>query len=160
MIQALKQQPVEPATGKKVILTGITAEPDGLLDLLAENGLSVVGDDLAQESRLFRTDVPAGTDPLERLAQQWALIEGCSLAYDPQKKRGAMIIDLAKQRQADGIILCLMKFCDPEEFDYPILAAEFEQAGLPLLYIEVDQQTQSLEQLRTRVQGFAEMLRA
>lgn len=160
LIQALKQQPMEPATGKKVILTGITAEPDGLLDLLAENGLAVVGDDLAQESRLFRTDVPAGTDPLERLAQQWALIEGCSLAYDPQKKRGAMIIDLAKQRQADGIILCLMKFCDPEEFDYPILAAEFEQAGLPLLYIEVDQQTQSLEQLRTRVQGFAEMLRA
>jgi (R)-2-hydroxyisocaproyl-CoA dehydratase beta subunit len=160
LMRELQKLPAEKSSAKKIILTGITAEPDGLLDLFQENGLTVVGDDLAQESRLFRTDVPAGSDPLTRLARQWSLIDGCSLAYDPEKKRGAMIIELAKKTRADAIILCMMKFCDPEEFDYPILATEFEQAKLPLLYLEVDQQNQSLEQLRTRVQGFAEMINA
>lgn len=159
-MEELRKLSPETSPAKKIVLTGIVAEPDGLLDLFAENGLTVVGDDLAQESRLFRTDVPEGKDPLERLARQWSLVEGCSLAYDPQKKRGGMIIDLARKTNADGIVLCMMKFCDPEEFDYPILASEFEQAKIPLLYLEVDQQLQSLEQFRTRIQGFAEMLEA
>ncbi len=119
----------------------------------------MVADDLAQESRQFRTDVPDGDEePLLRLARQWSLIEGCSLAYDPQKKRVEMLIELVKTAGADGLIFCMMKFCDPEEFDYPIIAEQFEAAGIPLLYLEIDQQQQSLERERTRIQSFAEML--
>lgn len=50
-----------------------------------ENKLRIVADDLAQESRQFRTDVPEGKDALDRLARQWSNIEGCSLAYDPKR---------------------------------------------------------------------------
>lgn len=158
LISELRKCPAEEFKGKKVILTGIMAEPNSLLEVFSENGLTVIADDLAHESRLFRTDVPEGNEPLNRLARQWSLIEGCSLAYDPEKKRGDMLIDMAKETKADGIILCMMKFCDPEEFDYPVLSVQFEAAGIPLLYLEVDQQMQSMEQTRTRIQGFAEML--
>ncbi|MDD3364844.1 MAG: 2-hydroxyacyl-CoA dehydratase family protein, partial [Syntrophomonas sp.] len=145
LVNELSKRPAEKFKGKKVILTGIMAEPNGLLELFSENGLTVVGDDLAQESRQFRTDVPAGDDPLIRLARQWSLVEGCSLAYDPDKKRGDMLIDMAKETGADAIVLCMMKFCDPEEFDYAVLSAQFEEAGIPMLYLEIDQQMQSLE---------------
>lgn len=158
LMAELKKSPAEEWKGKKVVLTGITAEPDGLLDLFTENGLAVVGDDLAQESRQFRTEVPAGRDPLLRLAQQWSLVEGCSLAYDPEKKRGDMLIDMVKETGADGIVLCMMKFCDPEEFDYPVMTVQFEDAKVPMLFLEIDQQVESMEQARTRIQGFAEML--
>ncbi len=158
IIDELLKQPAEEWSGKKVILTGIMAEPNGLLELFSENHMAVVGDDLAHESRQFRTDVPAGDDPLIRLAQQWSLVEGCSLAYDSEKKRGDMLINMVKETGADAIVLCMMKFCDPEEFDYPVLAVQFEEAGIPMLYLEVDQQMQSVEQVRTRIQGFAEML--
>lgn len=154
----LKKLPPEEWQGRKVILTGITAEPDALLEILDENKIAVVADDLAQESRQFRTDVPAGEEPLLCLARQWSLIEGCSLAYDPQKKRGDMLIELVKETGADGLIFCMMKFCDPEEFDYPIIADQFETAGIPSLYLEIDQQQQSMERERTRIQSFAEML--
>ena len=158
LISELKKLPTEEWKGKKIILTGITAEPDALLEIFNENRLTVAADDLAQESRQFRTDVPAGEDPLLCLARQWSLAEGCSLIYDPEKKRGDMLIDMAKETGADGIILCMMKFCDPEEFDYPILSTQFEDAGIPLLYLEIDQQTQSMERERTRIQSFTEML--
>lgn len=152
-----KQTPVE-WTGKKIVLTGIMAEPDSLLDLFGEYYFTVVGDDLTQESRQFRTDVPEGNRALNRLAKQWAAMDHCSLIYDPAKKRGQMLVDMVKATQADGIILCMMKFCDPEEFDYPVLKKEFQTANIPLLYIEIDQQMQSVEQARTRIQGFSEML--
>ena len=51
-----------------------------------------------------------------------------------------------------------MKFCDPEEYDYPIYKAELEKAGIPELYLETDQQLSTFEQIRTRVQSFTEML--
>lgn len=158
LISELKALPAEKSSGIKVILTGIMAEPDSFLELFNEYNLVVVGDDLAHESRQFRTDVPAGGTPLERLARRWAEVQGCSLAYDPEKRRSNMLIDMVRETGADGVIVTMMKFCEPEEFDYPILKKEFEKANIPHLYIELEQQADSAEQLRTRIQGFAEMM--
>ncbi|MFR4807757.1 MAG: 2-hydroxyacyl-CoA dehydratase [Peptostreptococcus anaerobius] len=44
-----------------------------------------------------------------------------------------------------------MKFCDPEEYDYPIFKKDMEEDGLPHLLIEIEQGTTSIEQLRTRI---------
>ncbi|MCY6485816.1 2-hydroxyacyl-CoA dehydratase family protein, partial [Clostridium aestuarii] len=118
----------------------------------------VVADDLAQESRQFRNDVPEGTDPLYRLAKWWQNFDGCSLATDAKKPRGPMLIDMVKKYNADAVVVCMMKFCDPEEFDYPIYYAQFEEAGIKSLYIEIDQETTSFEQVKTRVQSFSEMM--
>ena len=68
------------------------------------------------------------------------------------------MIEQAKERKAKGVVVFMMKFCDPEEFDYPIYKKELDDAGIPILYLEVDQQIDSFEQLRTRVQSFAEMI--
>ncbi len=158
LIGELKALPAEDWTGIKVVLTGIMAEPDSFLDLFSQYGFAVVGDDLAHESRQFRTDVPAGGTPIERLARRWGDLQGCSLAYDPAKERGEMIMDMVKETGADAIVVAMMKFCEPEEFDYPIMKKQFEKADIPHLYIELEQQADSAEQLRTRVQGFKEMI--
>jgi len=65
---------------------------------------------------------------------------------------------MVKQACADGVIVCMMKFCDPEEFDYPVYYQQLEAAGIPSLMIEIDQQTTSFEQVRTRIQSFSEVL--
>ncbi|WP_250673258.1 2-hydroxyacyl-CoA dehydratase family protein [Paraclostridium ghonii] len=158
LISKLNKMQPEECTGSKVVLTGISLDSKGILDILEENNITVVADDLAQESRQFRTLVPDGKDALERLARQWSNVEGCSLAYDPEKKRGSMIVEEAKAKGADGVIFCMMKFCDPEEYDYPVVKKDIESKNIPTLYIEVDQQTSNDEQVRTRVQAFSEML--
>ncbi|MGE5380879.1 MAG: 2-hydroxyacyl-CoA dehydratase subunit D [Methylocystaceae bacterium] len=158
LIQALRQQPVETWPGKRVVLTGIMADSNELLDILGENGLSVAADDLAQESRQYRVDVPEGDDPLTRLAQRWSLMSGCPLLIDPDRPRRHMLVNLAREVNAAGVIACMMKFCDPEEFDYPFYRRTLEEAGIPLLHLEVDAYGQAIEQARTRIQSFAEML--
>lgn len=158
LLDELKALPIEPWAGKKVVLTGIMAEPNELLGILKDLNIAVVADDLAQEGRQIRVDAPAGSDPLYRLAKVWQNLEGCSLATDTQKVRGPMLIDMARKHQADAVIACMMKFCDPEEWDYPVLYRQFQDAGLKSLLIEIDQQTDTFEQARTRLQSLVEIL--
>lgn len=155
--ELLKEKP-EPFKGKKVVLTGIMAEPDSFLEVLKEYHVAVVADDLAQESRQFRTDVPAGRDPYVRLAKQWRDVTACSLATDRKKPRSAYVAELVKLHGADAAIYCQMKFCDPEEYDYPMMLDTFKEQGIPNIKIEIDLQAVAVEQLRTRIQSFVEML--
>ena len=69
-----------------------------------------------------------------------------------------MLVEMVEKYGADALIYCQMKFCDPEEFDYPLLYTQLENKDIRNLMIEIDQQANSLEQIRTRVQSFAEMM--
>ena len=80
------------------------------------------------------------------------------MAYDPQKKRGDILVDLVKKNNADGVVVSMLKFCDPEEFDYPVYKTQLEDEDIPILYLEIDQQQLNSEQVRTRIQAFQEML--
>lgn len=148
----------EEKSGGRAIFAGIMAEPGGLLDILVENNLAIVGDDLAQESRQFRTLTRREGSALEKMAGLFLDLKGCSLLFEPGKSRGRMLADLARKRKADVVVICMMKFCDPEEYDYPFLRQDLDEAGVRHLYIEVEQQMESFEQIRTRVQSFMETL--
>lgn len=159
LIAELKKETIIPWEGKRVILTGIMTEPVEFLQILKDEKLAVVGDDLAHESRQVRGDIPTGEGkPLYRLAKWWQNLEGCSLATDVKKKRGEMLIDMCNKANADAVIVCMMKFCDPEEFDYPIYYQEFENKGIKNIMVEVDLEVSSFEQVRTRLQTFKDML--
>ena len=159
LIAEVKAMPVQPWTGKKVIVAGILLEPNELLDIFNEFGLAIVDDDLAQESRQIRVDVLDGEGgPLYRMAKAWQQMYGCSVATDTKKGRGKMLMNKMVQTGADAVIIAQMKFCDPEEWDYPVLYREFEERGVKNLMIEVDQEVTSFEQVKTRLQSFVEMM--
>lgn len=144
--------------GLKVVATGLISEPVEILDIFRENDIAIVGDDLSHQSRAFRALSPDSGTVLEKMAGRIAAQEGDTFLYEASKDKGDMLIDMVQETNADAIVLFMMKFCDPEEFDYPILKKQMEEASIPLLYLEVDQQMESYEQLRTRVQSFAEMI--
>lgn len=159
LVELLKAEPIKEWTGKTVLVSGIVFDMKQPLDVLEENNVAVVADDLAQETRQIRFDVEhEGKPAIERLARWWSDFEGCSLAYDKDKKRGDMIVEDVKKKGIDGVIFAQMKFCDPEEYDYPFIKKAVDDAEIPNLYIEVDQQTINNEQVTTRIQAFAELL--
>ena len=159
LIAEVKAMPVQPWTGKKVVVAGILLEPNELLDIFNEFGLAIVDDDLAQESRQIRVDVLDGEEgPLYRMAKAWQQMYGCSVATDTKKGRGKMLMNKVAATDADAVIIAMMKFCDPEEWDYPVMYREFEEKGIKNLMFEVDQELTSFEQVKTRLQSFVEMM--
>lgn len=157
--QGLKCEALSSFQGTRVVVTGLLSEPIEVLDLFDENQIVIVEDDLSLGSRLWRTSARKDvTDVFQKMAYRVADQEGDTFLYDPEKKKGQMLLDMAEECGADGIVVMMMKFCDPEEYDYPIYKQEIEEASVPLLYLEIDQQLTSFEQIRTRIQSFTEML--
>jgi benzoyl-CoA reductase/2-hydroxyglutaryl-CoA dehydratase subunit BcrC/BadD/HgdB len=133
------------------------AEPEALLDLFVENNIAFVGDDLAQESRQFRTPGPSEGPAIQRLAQRIIDMQGGCLLFDCGRSKGEFLAKLIEESKAQALVVCMMKFCDPEGMDYPRYRAELEDKGVKMLYLEIEQQMESVEALRTRIQSFVEM---
>ena len=98
-------------------------------------------------------------DPVLGLAMRLGEVEGCSVLFDPGKRRGREFVELAKAAHADGILWVMTKFCDPEEYDYVPVKRMADAAGIPLLAVEADQQMVNYEQARSAIEAFAETLR-
>ena len=165
LVKALLDQLENSAPGNKktirIMTSGILADAPGLLEILDENAMQIVRDDVAAESRQYRTDVPeAGEDktPLDRLADKFADTDCCSVLYDPEKKRVNYIAEEAKKAGAEGVLVLLTKFCDPEEFDYPLIKKACDAASLPCVLIEIDRQMENYEQARTAIETFKEIV--
>ena len=135
----------------RIYVSGILADSPSLLEIFDENGFTIAGDDVAAESRQYRTDAPAMETGLDSLAVKFCAMDNCSVLYDIEKKRVHMIVDEARSCGAKGVVVVLTKFCDPEEFDC-------DAAELPCLLIEVDRQMTNYEQARTMLEGFKDML--
>lgn len=153
----LKPQP----TGEekiRIMTTGILADAPGLTAILDEYHMHVVADDIATESRQYRVDAPVADDPLQSLVLKFSAMGNCSVLYDAEKARIGLIAEQARAMNAQGILVIMTKFCDPEEFDYPLIKRACEAGGLPCATIEVDRQMVSLEQARTIIETFRDML--
>lgn len=147
------------AEGKTAVLvSGILADSPSLLKIFDDNGIKVVFDDVAHESRQYRTDVPEMKNPVDALARKFADMDNCSILYDKDKKRVDYIIEQAVKHGAKGVIVLMTKFCDPEEFDYVPIKRACEKAGLMNLNIEVDRQMVNYEQANTMIQALKEVI--
>ena len=158
--ELIEQLKTETPSGNKtkVYVSGIIADSPAFLEIFDSNNLMIAADDLFTASRLYRTDVPQEADAFDALAQKFSDMDNCSLLYDVDKKRVNMIVEDAKAAGARGVILVLTKFCDPEEFDNPLIKKACDKAGLPCIVVEVDRQMENFEQARTMIEAFAEML--
>mgnify|MGYP001540933404 CR=1 FL=1 len=153
----LEAQP--PAAEKTpILLSGILTDAPGFNAILDDLDLHIVADDVAAQSRQYRTDVPAGDDALTALAQKFADMDNCSVLYNAAKPRVQWIVDTAKARNAKGVLVALTKFCDPEEFDYVMIKKACEAAGIPVTVVEIDRQMVQFEQARTNIETFRDML--
>jgi benzoyl-CoA reductase/2-hydroxyglutaryl-CoA dehydratase subunit BcrC/BadD/HgdB len=65
---------------------------------------------------------------------------------------------MAENTQAQGVIFVLLKFCDPHAFDFPYIKELLDRAGIPSLLLEIEDQQTTLEQLKTRIEAFIELL--
>ncbi len=142
----------------KIVTSGILVDSKNLLEIFDEFNIQIVNDDVAAESRQYRVDTIIEKDPLYDLATKFGNYDNCSVLYDKDKKRADLIVNMVKDTNADGVLVVLTKFCDPEEFDYVIIKKACEANNIPLMLVEVDRQMVNFEQAKTLIQTFVENL--
>ena len=153
--------PASQWKGKKVLTSGIICDNPKLLQMYDDNNIAIAADDVAQESRAIRVDAAETGDPMMALAQQFADQDYDVLLYDEhsnQNRRGEFVAKLAKDSGAQGLVLFMQQFCDPEEMEYPYLKKALDEAGVPHIKLGVDQQMRDFGQASTAIQAFADVL--
>ena len=158
LIDALKESKPVESKKIKVVTSGILADSKNLLKILDDNNMQIVADDIAHESRQYRVDAKPQASSLDSLSQKFSEMDNCSVLYDVDKKRADYIVDLVKRTGAQGVIIFMTKFCDPEEFDYVFVKRALDAADIPSTMIEVDRQMVNYEQAKTIIQTFGEMI--
>lgn len=153
----LKKLP-EVKPRRAVALTGIALDTERVLRCMEENGFAVTADMLAQESLQVETLVPENGSALERIAAWWSNVRCSSLTLDEKKLRADKLVEFVSSGLADGIIVAMPAFCDPEEYDYPILCEALQQKGIAQIGLELSGPS-GCEQACSRIQAFAEMFR-
>lgn len=143
---------------KRIILSGGICNHPDIYGLLEESGADVIWDDLCTGSRYFEGMVPTAENPIEAIAERYMTRMVCPAKYGGLTTRGEHLVNLVKNHHASGVIFLLLKFCDPHAFDYPYLKKYLDDAGVPSMLLEIEEQPMPEGQLKTRFESFVEMI--
>lgn len=128
------------------------------VDLVEELGGIVIGDDFCQGYRYCLPELEEGPDPYYSLARSYLWRLPCPRMVS-SSERMTYLQDLVRKSEVQGVIYHTLKFCDSYIYEYVQVRNFFQKIGLPVLCLETDYRQGGIEQARTRLQAFLEMLR-
>ncbi len=144
---------------KSVIMSGVIPPSTSILEIMDETGINIVFDDLISCSRrLLIPSFEYGGNSIDMLVDAYFSLPPCSTRNSSIKERLNYMNSAINETGARGIIFSMVKFCDPEYFDLPVLIEEFKRLGIPILVIEREVNQGPDSQVQTRIEAFAEMI--
>ncbi len=159
LLDELRSAPRSNGSPVRIVLYGNACDHTDIMDLFEELDAAVVDDDLCTGSRYFLHIGPPEGDPIRRIALRYLRRVPCPSKHSDSFDRRDYLVDMVRQSEADGVVMLILKFCDPHDFDYPDIAKRLSESDIPHLKIETEMQPTSIEQVRTRLQAFVEMLK-
>jgi len=157
--RAQKARPVPDGKPRLVLSGNLCDDPDqAILDLIEEVGAVVADDDLYVGTRYFATQADETLDPIEALAKRYIHDVPCPTKHNPQNDWADYLLGLVKQAKANGVIVLMLKYCEPHAFDYPYLKSRLSESGVPSLLLETEHGKAPLGPIRTRLQAFLETI--
>jgi len=146
-----------PSSGPRLMVTGSVIDHPALLELVEEQGATVVVEDLCNTTRAFWQTVPDDADPLLALYRHHNERALCACMH-PVGARLEHVLSLAQRYRVEGVINFTLKYCHPFLYEAPLLGRALEERGISTMTLEVGHDLSGHGQLRTRVQAFLEML--
>jgi benzoyl-CoA reductase/2-hydroxyglutaryl-CoA dehydratase subunit BcrC/BadD/HgdB len=138
------------------------AVPNWKLPFIVESsGAVIVGEESCIGTRNIRDLVSESGDTLEEMLD--ALVDryiriDCA-CFTPNQERLHNVVAMAKELEVKGVIHFALNFCQPYAIEAFKVGKALEEAGIPMLSIETDYSMEDVEQLKTRVEAFLEMVR-
>ncbi len=153
---------VFPAGSPRLLLSGCPlAVPNWKLPgLIESSGAVVVGEESCVGERGWRRQVAAGGDTreemLEAIVERYFMID-CAV-FTPNLEREQHLREMARRCRADGIVHYGLQFCQPYLIESLPLEKRFRERGVNFLRVETDYSQEDVEQLRTRIEAFVEIV--
>jgi benzoyl-CoA reductase/2-hydroxyglutaryl-CoA dehydratase subunit BcrC/BadD/HgdB len=150
-------------TRPRVMMAG-TPAPLGYAKVhfaVESSGLSVVADESCTGSRYYSALVDESPTTLDgmmaAIADRYFSID-CS-CFSPNAERLENVIRTAKEYRVQGVVQNILQYCHGYNIESKAVEKALAKENIPSLKIVTDYADEDLEQLRVRIETFAEMLR-
>ena len=154
---------VFPANTPRLIVLGTPFAPPNwkLHHAVETTGGVIINEESCIGHRYFKDNVDIeGVENEEALYK--ALMERYSkidcACFTPNEGRIEKILNMVKERQADGVIYYTLSFCHTYNVESKLVLDAMEEAGIPALAIESDYSPEDAGQIKTRVEAFLESI--
>ena len=129
--------------------------------LLEEMGAVIVADESCMGSRYLYDPVgiteKSMTDMMVGIAARYLMPCVCP-SFAPNEDRLFRLLQMIEEFNVDGIIYHVLKGCIVYDFELIRVEKIMKEKNIPVLRIETDYSPEDIEQLRTRIEAFVEML--
>ncbi|BBO89175.1 double-cubane-cluster-containing anaerobic reductase [Desulfosarcina ovata] len=130
--------------------------------LLEEMGAVIAADESCMSTRYLYDPVGiterSMTDMMVGLASRYLMPCVCP-SFAPNEDRLIRLVQMVEEFHIDGIVYHVLKGC--VNYDFELIRVEniMKERNIPVLRVETDYSPEDVEQIRTRVEAFTEMLR-
>jgi benzoyl-CoA reductase/2-hydroxyglutaryl-CoA dehydratase subunit BcrC/BadD/HgdB len=150
----------EKKKGRVVVLSGVLPNPVEILTILDHADVRIGHDDLLCCSRRLITPAVHEGDLFETLTKQYFDMPPCTTKASPISERLNRLMSMIEQCGAKGVIFSMIRFCEPELFDLPLLLDALKNKDIATLVIDTEINQGISEPLRTRLEAFVELLQS
>jgi bzd-type benzoyl-CoA reductase N subunit len=158
LLDALKQRQLPPNGRPRLMVVGSILDRPEFINAIESLGAIVVTDELCTGTRFWWNLTDTEAEPIEALAKRYLNHPPCA-RMRPFSTRMDFVMGLIKEFKVEGVIYEIIKFCDVYGHDKPIMKQKLEEAGVPVLELDLEYGMGGIGQIRTRVEAFLEMLR-
>jgi benzoyl-CoA reductase subunit C len=154
----------------RLMLWGSVLDNTLLVEMIESLDANVVMDDTCVGSRPYFDDVKITANPLDGLAGHYLNHIKCPRTFTADyfahqkdhisdlKRRYGYLGGFARDWHVNGVILEALKYCDTHGYEVPSVKDYFKEIELPTIYLEHDYTPGVISPLKTRVQGFLEII--
>jgi len=172
VISEVKERKDGPTKKAARLLTwGSIIDDTAIIEMIESLDANVVMDDNCVGSRAYFADVKLTDDPLDGLAYRYLAELKCPRTFREDalgragkdyiaslENRYSYLGGYARDWRVGGALLQSVRYCDTHGYEVPSVKDYLASTGLPSIYLEHDYSEGALAPLRTRVQGFLEVI--
>lgn len=147
----------------RVVLQGAFCEqpPLNLVKSVELAGCYIVDDDFMLVTRWLTEDVETDGDPIGNLATAFIHHSTDTAAkYEPDgARKGQYLVEMVRERAAEGVIFAAPSFCDPALLDRPMLANAMTKAAIPYIAFKYAENSGQMQPIREQAGTFADSIK-
>ena len=144
--------------GVRLMILGSENNDIDLLKAIETWGANIVIDDHCVGSRYFWGEIIQEDDRIRALANRYVQRPPCPTKDFPERRRLPYVVNLAREYKVQAAVIILQKFCEPHQFDTPLIESALKKINVPTVVLEIDAPV-SLGQVRIRVESLLDMIR-
>ncbi len=148
-----------PEDEHRVLVSGILPPPSSVCDIIEKSGFTVVGNDIASLYRSYCNHPEITGDAGKFYIDFYQNHFPCTTLLSTSDRRAEAIMNLIRERNANGFLFIGEKFCEYEYFEIPFIDKMLKNEGINILHLEFSiDDNENFEWFRTRIESFAESM--